>query len=104
MCEDNRILFANTLGDAQKLMWALVKFCMHMKLSFNNSKRAILLVKSQNKNKQCIMYNNEPLETIYSFKYLCLEVSSNYKWNEYATCCLETGKTTYYAIENTCNH
>ena len=95
------IHFANTLGDAQKLMWALIAFCVHIKLSSNSSK---IDMKSQNKDKPCIMYNYEPLETIYSFKYLCLEVSSNYNWNECATPCLETRKTTYYAIGNTYNH
>ena len=32
------MLFANTLGDAQKLMKALDKCCMHAKLSVNISK------------------------------------------------------------------
>ena len=42
------VFFANTLGDAQKLMKALEKICTHTKLSVNNSKE-IMLVKSQKK-------------------------------------------------------
>ena len=100
---DNVVLFANTLGDAQKLMKALEKFCMHTKLSVNSSKTKIMLVKSQKRDKPCIMYNNEPLECVESFKYLGLEVPSNHKWNECATRRLEAGKRAYYAFENTCN-
>ena len=44
---DDVVFFANTLGDAQKLMKALEKNCMHTKLSVNNSKSKIMLVKSQ---------------------------------------------------------
>ena len=44
---DDVVLFANTLGDAQKLMKALEKNCMHTKLSVHNSKTMIILVKSQ---------------------------------------------------------
>ena len=36
--ENNVVLFANILGDAQKLMKALEIFCMHTKLSVNSSK------------------------------------------------------------------
>ena len=32
-----------------------------------------MLVKSQNKDNSCIMYNNEPLKTMENFKYLGLE-------------------------------
>ena len=57
------MFFANTLGDTKKLMKALEFFCMHTKLSVDNSKTKIMLVKSQQK-KPCIMDNNEPLECV----------------------------------------
>ena len=76
---------------------------MHTKLSVNSSKTKIMLVKSQKRDKPCIMYNNEPLECVESFKYLGLEVPSNHRWNECATRRLEAGKRAYYAFENTCN-
>ena len=60
---DDVVLFANTLGDTQNLMKALEKIYMHTKLSVNNSKTKIMLVKSQQK-KPCIMDNNEPLECV----------------------------------------
>ena len=41
---DDVVLFANTLGDAQKLMKALEIFCMHTKLSVNISKTKIMLI------------------------------------------------------------
>ena len=47
LCVDDIELFANTLGDAQKLMRALEIFDMHIKLSVNSSKTKIMLVKSQ---------------------------------------------------------
>ena len=72
------MFLANTLGDAQKLMKALEKNCMHTKLSVNSSKTKIMLVKSKKRDKSCIMYNNEPLECVKSFKYLGLEVPSNH--------------------------
>ena len=50
---DDVVLFANTLGDTQKLMRALEEFCMHSKLSVNSSKTRSMLVKSQNKDKPC---------------------------------------------------
>ena len=62
------VLFANTLGDAQKLMKALEKFCIYTKLGVNSSKTKILLVKIQKRDKPCIIYNSEPLECVESFK------------------------------------
>ena len=78
--ENNVVLFANILGDAQKLMKALEKICMHTKLSVHSSKTKIMLVKSQKRDKSCIMYNNEPLECMESFKYLGLEFPSSHRW------------------------
>ena len=43
---DEVVLFGNTLGDVEKFMKALGKLCMHTKLSGNNSKTKIMLVKS----------------------------------------------------------
>ena len=113
---DDVVLLAHTLGDAQKLMKALEIFCMHTKnktktpsisynmhtkLIVNSSNTNIMLVKSQKRVKPCIIYNNEPLECVESFKYLGLEVPSNHRWNECATRRLEAGKRAYYAFENT---
>ena len=61
-------------------------------------------MKSQNKDKPYIMYNNEPLENVENFQYVGLEVPSNHRWNECATCCLETRKRAYYVFKSTCNH
>ena len=43
------VLFANILGDVQKLMKALINFCMHTKLSVNNSGNKDYACKKQNK-------------------------------------------------------
>ena len=75
---DDVVFFTNILGDAQKLMKASEILCMRTKLSVNNSKTKIMLVKSQKKDKPCIMYNNEPLECVERFKYLGLEMSLTY--------------------------
>ena len=56
------ILFAITLGYAQKLMKALEKISMHSKLRVNSSKTKVMIVKSHKNDKSCIMYNNEPLD------------------------------------------
>ena len=58
------VLFANTLGDAQKLMKALEISCMHTKISGKISKTKIILLKKQKKDRPCIMYNNEPLDCV----------------------------------------
>ena len=50
------------------------------------------------------MYNNNPLETMESFKYLGLEVPLNHRWNECVALLLAMGKRAYNAFENTCNH
>ena len=42
---DDVVLFANTLGDVQKIMKALEEFCIHTKLIVNNSKTKIMLVR-----------------------------------------------------------
>ena len=52
------MLFANTLGDAQKVMKTFQYFCLHTKLSVNKSRGKIMFVKSKTK-KPCIMYGNE---------------------------------------------
>ena len=40
-------------------MRALEQFCTHTKLSVNSSKSEIMLMKRQNKDNSCIMYNDE---------------------------------------------
>ena len=40
---DDVVLFANTLGDAQKHMKALEKICMHTKFSVNTLKQRLCL-------------------------------------------------------------
>ena len=76
------------------LMMALDEFCMHAKFSVDSFKTKIILVKSQIKDKPCIIYNNEPFEIVGSFKYhvLDLEVLSNHRWNVFVTRCLYEGK------------
>ena len=44
-------------------MSVLENFCMRSKLSANNYKIKVKLVKTQNKDKPCTTYNNAPLET-----------------------------------------
>ena len=46
---DDVVLFAHTIGDAQKLLKALENIFMHTKSSINGSKTKIMLVKSQEK-------------------------------------------------------
>ena len=48
------------------------------------------------------MYNNKPLETMESFKYLGPEVLTNHKWNECTTRSLEARKRVFHALENIC--
>ncbi|MCO5587893.1 hypothetical protein L7F22_041845 [Adiantum nelumboides] len=100
---DDVVLLAHTLEDAQKLMVVLEKFCLHSGLIVNESKTKVMLVKTNHKEKPCIVYNNETLEVVESFKYLGLEVPSNHKWHECAMRRLEVGKRAYYAFENMCN-
>ena len=50
-----------------------------------------------------IMCNNEPLETLKSFKKPSLEDLSNHRRNESATRHLEARKRAYYASRNRCN-
>ncbi|MCO5550705.1 hypothetical protein L7F22_004195 [Adiantum nelumboides] len=100
---DDVVLLAHSLEDAQKLMIALENFCLHSGLIVNGSKTKVMLVKTLNKEKPCIVYNKEPLEVVESFKYLGLEVPANHKWKDCAMRCLEAEKRTYYAFENMCN-
>mgnify|MGYP000356056005 CR=1 FL=1 len=62
---------------------------MHTKLSVDTFKIKIILVKRQIKDKPCIIYSNEPLEIVESFKYLGLEVLSNHRRNVFVTSCLD---------------
>ena len=76
---DYSLFFANTLEDVQTLVKTLIFFYMRTKLSVNNSKTTIILVKSQEKDKPCIMNNNEPLDCVENLKYVSLEVHSNHR-------------------------
>ena len=100
---DDVVLLAHEVKDAQRLMQVLEKFCMHSGLSVNVTKTKVMLVKTRDKENPCIVYNNEPLEVVESFKYLGLEIPHNHKWNECAMRRLEAGKRAYYAFENMCN-
>ena len=57
---DDVVLFVKfNLEDVQKLMRALQMFYKYTKMSVNSSKMIIVLMKSQNKEKACIVYNNK---------------------------------------------
>ena len=63
------------LSEMHKSLWEHCKSYASIQswVSVSCSKTNIILVKSQNKDKSCIMYNNEPLKTMENFKYLGLE-------------------------------
>ncbi|MCO5562389.1 hypothetical protein L7F22_016016 [Adiantum nelumboides] len=100
---DDVVLLAHSLEDAQKLMIALKNFYLHSGLIVNGSKTNVVLVKTLNKEKPCIVYNKEPLEVVESFKYLGIGVLANHKWKDCAMQSLEAKKRAYYAFENMCN-
>ena len=84
-CYMHRILsfFANTLQDAKNLMNIFKNFCMHSNISVNSSKEKVLHMDTQNNYMPCIVYKNEPHETIMShIKYPSLDGPSNHTWNE----------------------
>ena len=64
---------------------SLEEFCMHTMLSVNISKQIDMYVKSQNKDKPWIMYNDESLDIVDNFNYHSLKSSSNHRMNECAT-------------------
>ena len=66
--QDIMVFFSNTLEDAQKVTRALDEFHWYTKFNVNDFKTNIMLVKSQIKDKPCIMYNNEPLN-VWKAKY-----------------------------------
>ena len=54
--QDIMVFFSNTLEDAQKVTRALDEFHWYTKFNVNDFKTNIMLVKSQIKDKPCIMY------------------------------------------------
>ena len=62
---------------------------MHSNISVNSSKEKVMNMDTQNNYMSCIVYKNEPHETIESFKYPRLNVPSNHRWNECVIYCLE---------------
>ena len=101
--EDDVVLLAHEVEDAQRLMQVLENFCMHSGLLVDVTITKVMLVKAWDKKNPCIVYNNEPLEVVESFKYLRLEIPHNHKWNKCAMQRLEAGKGAYYTFENKCN-
>ncbi|MCO5568183.1 hypothetical protein L7F22_021879 [Adiantum nelumboides] len=85
------VLLVHSLEDAQKLMIALENFGLHSGLIVNDSRTKVML----NKEKPCIVYNQEPFEVVESFKYLGLEVSANNKCKDCAMWRLEARKRAY---------
>ena len=53
-------------------------------------------MKTQNEDNPDIVYNNEQLEVVESFKYFGIEVLSNHKWNKCNTCHLQVKKRSHY--------
>ncbi|MCO5576362.1 hypothetical protein L7F22_030172 [Adiantum nelumboides] len=80
---DDVVLLVHSLEDAKKLMVALKSFCLHSGLIMNGSKTKVVLVKTLNKEKPCIVYNKEPLEVVESFKYLWGGTISKSTWKEF---------------------
>ena len=72
------MLFVIILEYVQNLTSVLENFCMHNKLSINFSKTMVTLVKVENKDKVCIVYNIEPFQIIKGYKYIRVKIPSNH--------------------------
>ena len=86
-----------------KILWMYWKTFVHIVTCIETPKMRVMLVKSQNTNKPCILYNNKPLEVVYSLKNLGHEIPSYHWWNECATHYLVVGKNLYNAFESIWN-
>ena len=78
---DDTVLFADTLEELQMLMDNLHEYCCKWNISVNITKTKSMVFKSGNRRENLnLKYDRSPLETVNTFTYLGMTLSSNGKF------------------------
>ena len=79
---DDVVLFAHEIKALQKLVDAIYAFCKDTGLSVNVSKTKYMIVSTLKKeNQSTLSYQGQPIEKIDNFRYLGIDIPSNYAWD-----------------------
>ena len=74
-----------------------------MGVSVNVSKTKFMIVSTLKKaNQHTLMYQGQQIEQVTSFKYLGIDIPSNYAWGKCAQNRIDVGYAQYYQFENMC--
>ena len=78
-------------------------FCEATGLSVNVQKTKVMSIRTHNVgNQPMVMYQDQAIEVVDSFKYLGVDIPSNHAWGSCVRSRLDAGKAKYYQFENMC--
>ena len=100
---DDVVLFAHDIIALQRLLDAIKTFCEATGLSVNVAKTKFMIVSTQKqKNQSMLSYQGQQIEQVNSFRYLGIDIPSNYAWGQCARHRIDAGHAKYYQFENMC--
>ena len=98
---DDTVLFADTLEELQILMDNLHEYCCKWNISVNITKTKSMVFKSGNRRENLnLQYDGSPLETVNTFTYLGMTLSSNGKFYQAQKALAEQATKALFSLNN----
>ena len=98
---DDTVLFAYTLEELQILMDNLHEYCCKWNISVNITKTKSMVFKSGNRRENLnLQYDGSPLETVNTFTYLGMTLSSNGKFYQAQKALAEQATKALFSLNN----
>ena len=98
---DDTVLFADTLEELQILMDNLHEYCCKWNISVNITKTKSMVFKSGNRREHLnLQYDGSPLETVNTFTYLGMTLSSNGKFYQAQKALAEQATKALFSLNN----
>ena len=95
------VLFAETLEELQILMNNLHEYCCKWNISVNITKAKSMVFKSGNRRENLnLQYDGSPFETVNTFTYFGMKLSSNGKFYQAQKALAEQATKTLYSLNN----
>jgi hypothetical protein len=93
---------ARSPKDLDKQLKILKEFCSSMGMIVNTDKMKVTIVKSKKITYTNLMYDNNNLEEVTSYKYLIINLHHKLNWNYNIEKRINGGWKAYYGLENNC--
>jgi uncharacterized membrane protein YvbJ len=88
--------------DLENQLRILNNFCANMGMNVNTDKTKVTIIKSNKITYDTLVYDNNNLEEVNSYKYLGIDIHHKLKWNYSIEKRIIGGWKSYYGLENNC--